>query len=1001
MKHVFEDRLNVLLSELLGQRGVISRSEQLGEGRKDLIVYHQGFQIVLEGSYSKIDAESDAKKRIGQLSTDLAIAVYYAKEIPQSLTEAEIKHELRNSEFYAKIVAPKDLSGTLFEYLQTGKVVAKPAKEWTKVNLSTLCNLIRESAQFILSEKHVKAIENKVDEFINQFVQYLSAHPESTLIARNLYDLLFKLYGFSIGNPIEIKEAIFAQSGLALLLGATYYETIRYAHKKKSLRELSDKGGKPALEEATSSILDVNYEPIFKVNERIIKVLPSHDRVFQNLIYLATTIASKRSLLRRDIVGRIYHKIVGGWSLKKGLATFYTQIPASYLLLRLANPVSVLGDADESIPKIPSVCDFACGSGTLLTAAYGAARLKYGTWLMKEHSTKDPREVNKSFHQTFIKSCYAFDVLQYATQIAALNLCFHSPETPLEKLKFNIYTMPLGLREEKTKQTISLGSLEFARRVPKLGEIFKKGTKVGPSEEKEEEIKPPEPFDVVVMNPPFTRATGRGGRKGGGLFGFVAEEARREHILEDFKQFRNYVREILKEKAWNFLKGSFLEPLITERSFKAYRGVGQAGEGLLFLYLADRYTKASGKIAFVLPKNILSGVSWFLIRVFLISNYHVEYVVVSYDSEEGYNFSESTNLSECLLVARKKETHTDEEDTKFAMLLHKPKTGIEASSLANQIAKEEEGFAKVNGASAFIVDIDRDSLIKNLDNWGRFVSLPNLKILDYLKSLLSGSIKVGEKVCGIPVAKLNEIISSIGIDRHQFGDNFKIIGGSAPGAVEVLHGGKEQVREKISVALNKHALPTDRGDELFKEKASRLLVPDRIRFNTAHAVSLFSEKPTLGNIFYAIKLESNKENQLKALCLWFNTTWGILTILANRQETEGLFTSLKMSQWRMLSVLNVNELPSETLDKLATIFDLYKDKDLGRIPQQYAYFKEVNLEELTQRTGLREQLLESKRLQLDKSFLEVLGIDIEEDDSLITLISLYKEIYASFEQWIG
>ncbi len=56
IKPVFEGRLNVLLSELLNSIGIISKSEQLGKGRKDVLIYYQGFQIVLEGSYSKTDA---------------------------------------------------------------------------------------------------------------------------------------------------------------------------------------------------------------------------------------------------------------------------------------------------------------------------------------------------------------------------------------------------------------------------------------------------------------------------------------------------------------------------------------------------------------------------------------------------------------------------------------------------------------------------------------------------------------------------------------------------------------------------------------------------------------------------------------------------------------------------------------------------------------------------------------------------------------------------------
>jgi len=56
MKQAFESRLNIPLAQLLQQQGIVSRAEFLGQGRKDVIVYHQGLAIVLEASYDKQEA---------------------------------------------------------------------------------------------------------------------------------------------------------------------------------------------------------------------------------------------------------------------------------------------------------------------------------------------------------------------------------------------------------------------------------------------------------------------------------------------------------------------------------------------------------------------------------------------------------------------------------------------------------------------------------------------------------------------------------------------------------------------------------------------------------------------------------------------------------------------------------------------------------------------------------------------------------------------------------
>lgn len=964
MTLAFESRLNILLSELLQSLGVVSRAELLNnKGRRDVVVYHQGLAIVLEGSYSRGDAENDAKKRIEQLSADVALAVHYPSVFPQELAEHELREKLRKATFAVRVIVPEDISGTLFELLEQKKVIAKSLDDWHRLGLNTLASLIREVGQFIISDEAVKKAEDDVSNFVQKFVSFLSSHHQSSTIAGNLYNILYKLYGFSIGRPSEIKELIFAQAGLAILLSSIYYESIRYAHRLESLRSLASAGDpQQALETAVANILKIDYEPIFEAAREMLRAFPPMPMLFGNLVDLASEIATKRTLLRRDLAGKVYHRVVGDWSLRKGLATFYTEIPAAYLLLHLARP------------KLFRIADFACGSGTLLVAAYSAANTQHRFSLLKEGIDKDPEQIATEFHAEFIKSCYGFDVLDYATQITALNLAFHSPETPLQE--FSVYTMPLGYREED--KSVSLGSLEFAK--GRLDQIFREVTKAGVTEKTKEimgKLLALEPFDMVVMNPPFARATGRGGRVGGGLFGFIADEKVRDKVVNAFEELRDSIRRVLR--AETEIPPVFRD-LLKDRDFQPYLGIGQAGEGLLFLYLANMRVNEDGKICFVLPKSLLTGVSWFLARALLASRYHVEYLIVSYDSKNGYNFSESTSLSECLLVAKRVKEHQGNEVTKFVTLLSKPRTSVEGIALANEIEAGED-YVQAGSAKAFIIRTRREEMLEQLDNWGRFVFLPSIGLLKETKDLLKGVLRVGNAQKEIPLTKLNNI-ASIGIDRHQFNDNFKVIGGAVPGSFKVVYGGEEEVRRKMAICSNAYALPKNgKGNTLFQQKAGRLLVPNRIWMETAHVLSMLSDEPTLANIFYALRLNDEDGNKLKALCLWLNTSWGILTVLASREETRGGWIGLNQSQWRLLPVLNIGELPKDNLESLATVYEQFKDADMGRIPEQY---------------GIKGEPSKS-RIALDLSFLKVMGVPASEHD----LLSFYKEIASSLRQWLG
>lgn len=641
-KQAFESRLNILLSELLNQIGVVSHSEYIGKGRKDVIIYHQGLAIVLEGSYDKKDAENDAKRRIEQLACDVAVAVHYPKTFSQELTERELKDKLKEAKLPVRVIVPEDVSGTLLRKLHETDVIAKPIEEWYDLNVNLLATLIQEIAQFIIKEEMVGEAEEEVARLVEMFVSHLSLHKHTHKIAINIDQALYKLYGFSIGDPKEIKEAIFAQATLAILLGSVYYESIRYAHRLDSLESFARVSNpQRALEKGTHEILKINYEPIFELVNDILKAFPAMKRPFSQLLNLAVTIASKRTLLRRDLAGKVYHQVVGDWALKKGLATFFTQVPAAYLLLHLAKPT------------LSRLADFACGSGTLLVAAYSATNSQHRLSLLKSGLDKHPPDIERDFHIAFMKHCHAFDVLGYASQITALNLALHSPETPITESSPTC-TMPLGYREKDS--IVSLGSLEFARTDMKIDQIFAQVVKRGVGKQEKDaviDILRQKPFDLIVMNPPFSRTTGRGGRSGGGLFGFMGEKNVRKIVLDDYNNLRKDIKAKLNSKARKLLKNTSLDVLVTDSELRSYREIWQAGEGLLFLYLADVKLQLEGKVCFVLPKGLLSGVSWFLARALLASSYNIEHIIVSYEPN-CYNFSESTSLSECMVIARKK-----------------------------------------------------------------------------------------------------------------------------------------------------------------------------------------------------------------------------------------------------------------------------------------------------------------------------------------------------------
>ncbi|RLF13930.1 MAG: hypothetical protein DRN06_07880, partial [Thermoprotei archaeon] len=109
----------------------------------------------------------------------------------------------------------------------------------------------------------------------------------------------------------------------------------------------------------------------------------------------------------------------------------------------------------------------------------------------------------------------------------------------------------------------------------------------------------------------------------------------------------------------------------------------------------------------------------------------------------------------------------------------------------------------------------------------------------------------------VPITRLNTIIESIGIDAHQFHDMFKLV--SIRTIYPVLYGGREAVRRKMHTKPNAYIVPKNnevlrKARQTFDSYAGRILVPDRIWWDTAHVLALYSDVPVLSNIFYAVRL---------------------------------------------------------------------------------------------------------------------------------------------------
>ena len=119
-------------------------------------------------------------------------------------------------------------------------------------------------------------------------------------------------------------------------------------------------------------ILSIDYYPIFSMARDVVQELSEVEsaEVLGECAKTAATLLGMGAVGRHDLAGRIFNRLI---SERKLLAAFYTSIPASTLLAGLALSADKWPHVDwsntEGIAQL-SVVDPACGTGTLLMAAY-------------------------------------------------------------------------------------------------------------------------------------------------------------------------------------------------------------------------------------------------------------------------------------------------------------------------------------------------------------------------------------------------------------------------------------------------------------------------------------------------------------------------------------------------------------------------------------------------------------------------------------------------------
>jgi type I restriction-modification system DNA methylase subunit len=733
----------------------------------------------------------------------------------------------------------------------------------------------------------------------------------------------------------------FKIAGLALTNACVFYNVVAPIHGLPNLDKLKKSQHitwKKTLETAFDDVLHVDYEAVFEIARDIISELPNSSEVEQALeaaVNAAAEVSSSRALLRHDLMGRIYHQLLFE-KYAKHLATYYTSVPAAWLLSHIAieTPESdferVSWQDLDSVNKL-RIIDAACGSGTLLSASYRTIQDLYTTECAKQGIPPDLGALHRTLLENVI---WGLDVLSYALHMAVATLALHNPDSLFKQS--HLYTTPLGVFGEPL-----LGSLELLGKdeLPIVGTLggAKYGAKeVGLSKTKLESVEvAANTWDLVIMNPPFARSC-----VDNLLFGSIEDPKQRSALLQKYSSVI---------------------------SASGLRGVGHAGLAAMFVALATRLTKDHGRLAFVLPKVSLMGESWNAIRKLLLSKTDIEYIILS-DEPQAYNFSENTDLSETLFVATKIPSGKKEEPHKcvIVILRRKPRNEFEARVLATILrdiweAINTSDLHDIHGngsANPFAIRVggeevgeafavSKELLEDSVDNWTPLFAFTSSELSKLAYDVVSRStIPLGKKrkEFRFPLVELQEV-AEVGPDAKQVYTNFDLADTTT--SIPAFWGRQEEDVQSVNLEPNKFLRPKGSKtsvDNTLKQK-SHLIVAQRLWSNTAHTLAGYLDKEVLSNEWWTVtpneKLKTKKGDQIppKDACriwaLWVNAMPGVLAYMAHREETRGGWIQMKKASLQRMPILDPRRLTKTQIDSLVELFHDSQNKQLDRLGRQF------------------------------------------------------------------
>ena len=663
---------------------------------------------------------------------------------------------------------------------------------------------------------------------------------------------------------------------------------------------------------AWTEILKINYWPIFAVGRDILNHLPSGyaARILRTLELTAREVNATGVQNSHDLTGRIFQRLIAD---RKYLATFYTLPASAALLARLA--VATMQGVDWSDPEAIGklrIADFACGTGALLSAVYEQIVARH------ERAGGDPAALHANMMEEALYGC---DVMPSAVHITGATLSGVRPNIGFGKSR--IYTMPYGRLSDGT---VAIGSLELLASDAQLTQTnftdpaLRTGS-IGEETAAQVMVEvPDEGFDMVIMNPPFTRPG--------------SDWEGNERAEDYIKHFRGLSTGLVTQ----IEMAKSLRRYAKDTCYHGYAGIASA-----FAALAHKKIKPGGVLALVLPLSVANGLSWQGFREMVAREYTDLTVLSIAANGRDMSFSSDTGMAECLVVARRlKKGELPHDRLLFTSLQRRPQGFAHASLLASglmdssQVRRIEDG---PYGGELLIVgeDLTGETITAprgtDGESWGA-VRLSDYSLAQVAYSLSQSRLWLPGMTSSVEL----ELAALSDVGRRGWHD-INIAGSTGPfvkapprptSNYPALwnHNAKRETRIVCLPDFQLRVKPgmEDRASEAWAT-ASRIHFNRDFTFGSQPLAVAFTDREAIGGRVWPNVIFSDKRYDY-SFSVWGNSTLGLLSYWWHSSRQQSSKASMTIRSADSLPVLDFRVLTDEQLATAEAIFDEFRDKEL-------------------------------------------------------------------------